>query len=112
MLRQPALDARMLVHRVTIADEIDFLAGRDSLINHGQEARPFLIVMPVLEEPIEFADCRSEVSEQWRRAVALVVARHGGAATLLHRQARLGAVRRQDLALLVHSLHRRVLRWI
>jgi hypothetical protein len=54
----------MLVHPVTIADEIDFLAGWDSLINHEQEARPFLIVMPVLEKPIEFADCGSEVSEQ------------------------------------------------
>lgn len=50
MPRQPALDARMLVHRVIIADEIDSLAGWDSLINHGQEARPFLMVMPVLEE--------------------------------------------------------------
>lgn len=64
VLRKPALDARMLVHRVIFADEIDFLAGWDSLINHGQDARPFLIVMPVLEEPIEFADCGSEVSEQ------------------------------------------------
>ena len=42
-----------------------------------------------------------ERGEQRRGAVALVVVGHGAGATLLHRQAGLGAVERLDLALLV-----------
>ena len=42
-----------------------------------------------------------ERGEQRRRAVALVVVRHRSGAALLHRQARLRAVERLDLALLV-----------
>ena len=46
-----------------------------------------------------------EGGEQRRRAVALVVVRHGAGAALLHRQSRLGAVERLDLALLVDREH-------
>ena len=42
-----------------------------------------------------------EGGEQRGRAVALVVVGHGPGPPLLHRQARLGAVERLDLALLV-----------
>ena len=42
-------------------------------------------------------------------AVALVVVRHGGGTTGLHRQARLGAIKRLHLALLVATQHQRVL---
>ena len=46
-----------------------------------------------------------ERGEQRRGAVALVVVGHGAGAALLHRQARLGAVERLDLALLVDRQH-------
>jgi len=42
--------------------------------------------------------------------MALVVVRHGAATPLLHRQARLGAVQRLHLALLVHAEHESLLR--
>ena len=46
-----------------------------------------------------------ERGEQRGGAVALVVVGHGAGAALLHRQARLGAVERLDLALLVDRQH-------
>ena len=46
-----------------------------------------------------------ERGEQGGGAVALVVVGHGAAAALLHRQPRLGAVERLDLALLVDRQH-------
>ena len=49
-------------------------------------------------------------SEQRRCAVALVVVRHCGRTALLHRQARLRAVERLDLALLVDAEHQCLVR--
>ena len=51
-----------------------------------------------------------ERREQGGGAVALVVVGHGAGPALLHRQARLGAVERLDLGLLVHRQHDGVLR--
>ena len=50
-----------------------------------------------------------ERGEQGRGAVAFVVVGHRPGPALLHRQARLGAVERLDLALFVHAEHDRVL---
>ena len=50
-----------------------------------------------------------ERREHRRRAVAFVVVRQRPAATLLHRQSRLGAVERLDLRLLINRQHQRVL---
>src|SRR5277367_2796098 len=77
--QEPALNARMLVGRVVIANQIDFLLGRDRPIDHAQEAEPFLMAMPLLAESIDFAGGGIEGSEQGRCAVALVIVRHGGA---------------------------------
>ena len=49
-----------------------------------------------------------ERGEQRGRAVALVVVGHRAGAPLLHRQPRLGAVERLDLALLVDRQHDRM----
>jgi hypothetical protein len=43
-----------------------------------------------------------EGRKQCRRAVALAIVDHGPGATLLHRQTRLGAIERLDLALLIN----------
>ncbi len=51
-----------------------------------------------------------ERGKQRGRAVALVVVGHGAGAALLHRQARLGAVERLDLALLIDAQHQRLVR--
>ena len=50
--------------------------------------------------------------EQRRRAVALIVMRHGPGAALLQRQAGLGPVERLDLTLFVDGQHNGVSRWI
>jgi len=44
-----------------------------------------------------------EGRKERRRAVALVIMRHGSGAALLHRQSRLGPIERLDLALLVEG---------
>jgi hypothetical protein len=53
-----------------------------------------------------------EGGEQGGGAVALVIMGHRGAAPLLHRQARLGAVERLDLAFLVDAEDHGMGRWI
>ena len=53
-----------------------------------------------------------ERGEQCRRAVALVVMRHGAGSALLDRQAGLCAVERLDLALLVDRENQRLVRRI
>ena len=50
-----------------------------------------------------------ECGKQRGRAIALVVVRHGGCAPFLQRQARLRAIQRLYLALLVTAQHNRVL---
>src|ERR1035441_4690876 len=45
VFQQPALDARMFVRRVVVADQVDFLPCRDCLIDHAQEAKPLLMAM-------------------------------------------------------------------
>lgn len=51
-----------------------------------------------------------EGGKQRRRAMTLVVVRHGPGAALFQRQAGLGAVGRLDLALLVDGEHQRLVR--
>ena len=59
--------------------------------------------------PIDAAVEHVERGEQGGGAVALVVVGHRAGAAGLHRQARLGAVERLDLALLVDAQHQRLL---
>ena len=54
----------------------------------------------------------AERGEERRGAMPLVVMGHGPAPALLHRQARLGAVKRLNLALFVNRQHQRVVRRI
>src|SRR5271156_3289746 len=51
-----------------------------------------------------------ERGKQGSGAMALVIMRHGAGSTLFHRQPRLGAVERLDLALLVNAEHQGVVR--
>lgn len=52
---QPALNTRMLVGRVVIADQINLLAGRDRLIDHAQKLQPFLMAVHLLAQAEYFA---------------------------------------------------------
>src|ERR1035441_3706730 len=90
VLFKPALHPFMFVRRVVVADQVDLFSRRNGLIDHAQEAEPFLMAMPLLAETVDFSGCRIESGEQRGRAVALVVVRHGGAAAFLHREGRVG----------------------
>src|ERR1039457_5227527 len=102
MLFQPAFDSFMFVRRVVVADQINFFASGYGLIDHTQKPQPLLMAVLLLTESEDLAIGDIQRSEQGGCAVALVIVRHGGASALLHRQARLRAIQRLDLALLIY----------
>jgi hypothetical protein len=112
MLGEPRLHRRRLVGRVVVDDQVQL------------DPLPYCTV-DLLEEPDElfspvarlaFADddagLHVKCGEQRRRAVAFVIVGHGGGPALFHRQARLRAVERLDLAFLVNAQHHRLVRWV
>ncbi len=82
---------------------MDRLVGRDLALDGIEEADEFLMPVALHAAPDDLALKDVEGGEQGGRAVALVVVGHRGAAPLLHRQPRLGAVEGLDLALLVDA---------
>ena len=76
-------------------------ASRDGV----EEADELLVPMPLHAAADNAAFQHVEGGEQRGGAVALVVVGQGAAAPALERQARLGAVERLDLALLIHRKH-------
>ena len=88
---------------VIVDDGVDRLSSRNLLLNDIEEAKTELLMAMAL--PSVAADHRavegrsSRRSEQRRRAVALIVVRHGSGAALLQRQSGLCAVKRLNLAL-------------
>ena len=70
-----------------------------------EEADELLVPVALHVAADDLAVQHVEGGEQRGRAVAFVVVGHGPGAALLHRQARLGAVERLDLALLIDREH-------
>ena len=99
----------MLVGGVVVDDHVDRLAGRDLALDLVEKADELLMPVALHALADDLALQHVERGEQRRRAVALVVVGHRPAAALLHRQARLGAVERLDLRLLVDRQHQRML---
>ena len=99
----------MLVRRIIVDDQMQLPPGWGLAIDLVEKADEFL--MPVARHALADDPALQHVErgEQGRRAVPLVVVRHRPAAALLHRQARLGAVERLNLRLLVDRQHQRVL---
>jgi hypothetical protein len=89
-------------------DHVHGLAGRDGLLDGVEEADELLMAMALHASADDLAVQHVEGGEQRRRAVALVVVRHGPGAAALHGQAGLRSVERLDLALLVDGQHHRV----
>ena len=102
----------MLVGRVVVGDQMHIQALRRAAIDGPQETQPFVVAM----SPHALADDATggdvESGEERRRAVAPVVVCHRSGPSPLHRQARLRAVERLDLALLVNRENERALRRI
>lgn len=109
---QPAIYPFMLVGRVVVADRVDVLALGNSLVDQAPELEPLLMAVALLTQAKEFAVERVERSKQCRRAVALVVVRHGLAAPLLQGQPWLSSIQRLNLTLLACAQNQRVFRRI
>ena len=102
---QPSDHLSMFVSGVVVEDGVDGLAGGDLTLDGVEEAEELLMPVALHAAPDHLAFEHVERSEQGGRPVALIVVRHGPGATLLHRQARLGAVKRLDLGLFVDAEH-------
>ena len=91
----------MLMGGIVVEDDVDDLAGRHLGLDGVEKADELLMPMTLHVAADDLAVEHVECGEQRRRAVPLVVVRHGPGAALLHGQTRLGAVERLNLALLV-----------
>ena len=82
------------------------------MVQTAQKAQELLVPMPfvALADHAPLQDFQG--GKQGGGAVALVVVGHGSAAALFHRQARLRAIERLNLRLLIHTQHQRLLRRI
>src|SRR5262245_29740589 len=101
MAAEPGADLGMLVGAVIVEDGMDDLAGRHLALDGVEETNELLVPVALHAAADNLAVEHVERREQGGGAVALVIVRHGASPTLLQRQARLGAVERLDLALLV-----------
>ena len=108
MLLQPGLDLGVLVGGVVVEDRMDGLAGRDVAFDDIEKAdellMPVALHVPADDPAVEY----TEGGKKRGGSVALIVVSHSAAASLLHRQAGLGAVEGLDLALFVHRQHHRI----
>src|SRR5271170_3291854 len=101
MTFEPSSDVGMLMGGVIVDDGVDRLARRDLLLDDIEEANEFLMAMALHVAANHRAVEDVHRGEQRRRAVALIVVRHGSGTTLLQRQSGLGAIKRLNLALFV-----------
>jgi hypothetical protein len=102
----------VFVRGVVVDDDVDGLVARHSGVDDIEEADELLMAMALHALADDLAFEHIEGSEQGRGAVTLVIVGHRAGATLLHRQAGLGAVERLDLALLINRQHDGVVRRI
>ena len=98
---EPSFDLRMFVGGVIVDDGFDHFADGHRALNLVEKANELLVPVLLHAAADHAAVEHVERREQRRCAVALVVMRHGAAASRLQRQPRLGAVERLDLAFLI-----------
>ena len=110
--REPAANSLCLVRPVVVHHEVDVKVLRHLLVHFSQEAEKLATSMSSMQ-PTDYLACGDiECCKQRRRSVPHVVVRaalgHPGG----HRQDRLSAIQRLDLALLVYTEHNRFRRRI
>ena len=98
---QPFTHFGMFMGSVVIDDGMDLLSLRHPRFDGVEEADELLMAVSFHVLPDDGAIEDIEGSKQRRGAVPFVVMRHCAGAARFHRQARLGAVERLDLALFV-----------
>ena len=90
---------------IVVDNDMDrFLLGHPS-VDNGKEADELLMAMMLHTLADDLALKHIERGEQSGDAVTLVVVGHGASPTLFHRQSRLGAIQRLDLAFLIDREH-------
>ena len=98
---QPLSHLRMLVGCVVVDDGVDRFLGRHLRLDGIEKADELLVPVSLHVAADDGAVEDVEGGEQRGCAVAFVVVGHRSGAARLHRQTRLGAVERWDLALLI-----------
>jgi hypothetical protein len=91
----------MLMDGAIVDDGVDRLARGNLLLNDIEEAKELLMAMTLHVAADHLAVENVHRGEQGRRAVPLIVVRHGSGAPLLQRQSGLCTVKRLNLALFV-----------
>ena len=107
---QPAPDERGLVGPVVIHDQVDVQAVRHIGVDMAEERAELHGAVSPLTLAQHFARFDLQRSEQGRGAVAHVVVRPPFDLPRPHRQQRLRAVQRLDLAFLIHAQDQGLLR--
>src|SRR6201993_2605938 len=110
VLGQPGFDRRVLMGGIVVGDQVQIEGLGRAAVDGSQEPQPFLVAMALHALPDHPTGGDIERGEQRRRAVALVVVGHRSGPPLLHRQSRLRAIERLDLALLIDREHERAVR--
>src|SRR5579863_8511804 len=110
MALEPGTDLGMLVSGVVVENDVDDFADRHLGLDGVEKSNEFLMAVTLHAAADDLALEHVESSEQGCRAMALIVVRHGSAATGLERQTGLGPVERLNLTLLVDRKHDRVRR--
>ncbi len=95
----------LLVGRIVVEDDVNSLVGGHFGFDGVVEVNELLVPVALHVAADHGAVEDVERGEQGGSAVALVVVRHGRAATALQRQTRLGAIERLDLALFIDRQH-------
>ena len=93
----------MLVSGVIVDNGVDLLAPRDLGVDGTEKADELLMAMTLHVAADNSAIEDVEGGEQGRRAMSFIVMGHGAGAARLHRQSRLGAIERLNLALLIDA---------
>jgi hypothetical protein len=106
---KPCAHLRMFVDGVVIDDGVDGLSLRHLRLDGIEEADELLMAVALHAMANDGAVEHVESGEQRSGAVPFIVVGHGTDAAGLHRQARLRAIKRLDLALFVDREHHRML---
>ena len=101
MTFEPVHDLLVFVRAVVVEDDMDHLAGGHLALDGVEKADEFLVTVFLHAPGDDRAVENVESGEQRRGAVALVIVGDRSAFAGLERQARLGAIERLDLGLLV-----------
>ena len=109
VLGQPGKHLGVLVGRIVVDDEVQFLLLGRLAIDRLEEPQPLLMPMELIGHRPYRAGEYVQCGEQCRHAIALAIVRHRRTPSALERQSRLRAVQCLDLRLLIAAQHQRVL---